>query len=50
MTGGVARASYVWSPVYVDALVSRDRDADGSSASVNRRPRLDARSGDADHR
>ena len=31
--GGVAKASYVWSPVYVDALVARDRDADGSSAT-----------------
>ena len=31
--GGVARASYVWSPVYVDALVARDRDADGNSGN-----------------
>jgi RHS repeat-associated protein len=31
--GGVAKAQYVWSPVYVDALVERDRDADGSAAN-----------------
>ena len=30
---GVARASYVWSPVYVDALVARDRDADGAATN-----------------
>jgi RHS repeat-associated protein len=28
--GGVAKASYVWSPVYVDALICRDRDTDGN--------------------
>jgi RHS repeat-associated protein len=28
--GGVVKDSYVWSPVYVDAMVARDRDADGS--------------------
>jgi RHS repeat-associated protein len=31
--GGVAKAQYVWSPVYVDALVLRDRDADGNPAN-----------------
>ncbi len=31
--GGVATTQYVWSPVYVDALVERDRDADGSSGT-----------------
>jgi RHS repeat-associated protein len=31
--GGQAVAQYVWSPVYVDALVERDRDADGSTAN-----------------
>jgi RHS repeat-associated protein len=28
-----AWAQYVWSPVYVDALVERDRDADGNAAN-----------------
>jgi len=28
--GGVARASYVWSPVYVDAMIARDRDTDAN--------------------
>jgi RHS repeat-associated protein len=27
--GGQARVQYVWSPVYVDAMVLRDRDSDG---------------------
>ncbi len=31
--GGVTKESYVWSPVYVDAMVSRDRDADGNSGN-----------------
>jgi RHS repeat-associated protein len=31
--GGAAKAQYVWSPGYVDALVLRDRDADGSSGN-----------------
>jgi RHS repeat-associated protein len=31
--GGSAKVQYVWSPVYVDALVLRDRDADGSSGN-----------------
>jgi RHS repeat-associated protein len=31
--GGVAKTQYVWSPVYVDALVLRDRDADGNSGT-----------------
>ncbi|MFO0847175.1 MAG: RHS repeat-associated core domain-containing protein [Gemmataceae bacterium] len=30
---GAAKTQYVWSPVYVDALVERDRDADGSSGT-----------------
>jgi RHS repeat-associated protein len=28
--GGTPNEQYVWSPVYVDALVERDRDADGN--------------------
>src|SRR5262249_37472742 len=31
--GGNAQVQYVWSPVYVDALVERDRDADGNPAN-----------------
>jgi RHS repeat-associated protein len=31
--GGVVQVQYVWSPVYVDALVLRDRDADGSTGN-----------------
>ncbi|MBM4023701.1 MAG: RHS repeat-associated core domain-containing protein, partial [Planctomycetes bacterium] len=31
--GRTAEARYVWSPVYVDALVMRDRDADGLAAT-----------------
>jgi RHS repeat-associated protein len=31
--GGVAKAQYVWSPVYLDALVLRDRDADGNNGN-----------------
>jgi RHS repeat-associated protein len=27
--GGVVKLSYVWSPVYVDALIARDRDTNG---------------------
>src|SRR5262249_33274179 len=27
--GGVVKLSYVWSPVYVDALIVRDRDTNG---------------------
>jgi RHS repeat-associated protein len=30
--GGSAVASYVWSPVYVDALVARDRDTDANGS------------------
>jgi RHS repeat-associated protein len=30
---GTAKVQYVWSPVYVDALVERDRDADGNGAN-----------------
>jgi RHS repeat-associated protein len=30
---GTAKAQYVWSPVYVDALVLRDRDADGNGGN-----------------
>ena len=31
--GGVTKARYVWSPVHVDAMILRDRDADGLSAN-----------------
>jgi RHS repeat-associated protein len=31
--GGQAKVQYVWSPVYVDALVERDRDADGNTGN-----------------
>jgi len=31
--GGVSKVQYVWSPVYLDALILRDRDADGNSAN-----------------
>jgi RHS repeat-associated protein len=31
--GGAAKVHYVWSPVYVDALVLRDRDADGNNGN-----------------
>jgi YD repeat-containing protein len=31
--GGIAKNSYVWSPVYIDALIARDRDADGNSGN-----------------
>ncbi|MFO0848769.1 MAG: RHS repeat-associated core domain-containing protein [Gemmataceae bacterium] len=31
--GGMIKASYVWSQVYLDALVARDRDADGNSGN-----------------
>jgi RHS repeat-associated protein len=34
--GGAARASYVWSAVYVDALVARDRDADANGSLEER--------------
>jgi len=27
--GGETTVQYVWSPVYVDALILRDRDSDG---------------------
>ena len=30
--GGTATASYVWSPVYVDALIARDRDTDANGS------------------
>jgi RHS repeat-associated protein len=30
---GVTKTQYLWSPVYVDALVLRDRDADGVSSN-----------------
>ncbi|MBO0699374.1 MAG: hypothetical protein J2P46_13340, partial [Zavarzinella sp.] len=30
--GGAVNSSYVWSPVYVDALVLRDRDTDGNNS------------------
>jgi RHS repeat-associated protein len=34
--GGSAKAQYVWSPVYVDALVLRDRDADADGSLEER--------------
>jgi RHS repeat-associated protein len=34
--GGQAQVQYVWSPVYVDALVERDRDADGNGTLEER--------------
>jgi RHS repeat-associated protein len=33
---GVAKVQYVWSPVYVDALVLRDRDTDGDGTLEQR--------------
>ncbi len=30
---GTTKVQYVWSPVYIDALVERDRDADGNTAN-----------------
>lgn len=30
--GGNAKASYTWSPVYVDALIARDRDTDANGS------------------
>ena len=30
---GVSKIQYVWSPVYVDAIVLRDRDLDGNPAN-----------------
>jgi YD repeat-containing protein len=33
---GTATAQYVWSPVYVDALVLRDRDADAEGGKTRR--------------
>ncbi len=35
--GGAATAQYVWSPVYVDALVLRDRDTDANGSLDERR-------------
>jgi YD repeat-containing protein len=35
-TSGVARVSYVWSPVYIDALIVRDRDADNNGSLEER--------------
>jgi len=29
---GTAKISYVWSPVYVDAMIARDRDSDGNGS------------------
>jgi hypothetical protein len=34
--GGTARVSYVWSPVYVDMMVARDRDADNNGSLETR--------------
>jgi RHS repeat-associated protein len=33
VVSGTTKARYVWSPVYVDAMILRDRDADGSSGN-----------------
>ncbi|MBO0698570.1 MAG: RHS repeat protein, partial [Zavarzinella sp.] len=30
--GGVVQSSYAWSPVYVDAMIARDRDTDGNGS------------------
>lgn len=30
---GVVKVQHVWSPVYIDAMVARDRNADGSSGT-----------------
>jgi hypothetical protein len=30
---GIVKAQYVWSPVYVDAMIERDDDADGNSSN-----------------
>ncbi|MBO0698063.1 MAG: hypothetical protein J2P46_06700 [Zavarzinella sp.] len=35
--GGAGATQYVWSPVYVDALVERDRDPDGLSPTYTER-------------
>jgi hypothetical protein len=34
--GGQAKVQYVWSPVYVDALILRDRDADNNGTLEER--------------
>ena len=34
---GNATASYVWSPVYIDAMICRDRDSDGNGSLDERR-------------
>src|SRR5439155_7389212 len=34
---GNAKKQYVWSPVYIDALILRDRDADGNGSLEERR-------------
>ena len=39
----VAKAQYVWSPVYVDALVERDRDANGVTTDGPRGDGLEER-------
>ena len=31
--GSAVKTQYVWSPVYIDALIERDRDADNSSGN-----------------
>jgi len=36
-TGGAAKTQYVWSPVYVDAMIERDRDANNSIAGLEER-------------
>ncbi len=34
--GGIARVSMVWSPVYIDAMIARDRDADTNGSLEER--------------
>ncbi len=36
-TGGTAKTQYVWSPVYVDAMIERDRDASSTVAGLEER-------------
>ena len=35
-SGGVARVSMVWSPVYIDAMITRDRDSDTNGSLEER--------------
>ncbi|HMP02454.1 MAG TPA: hypothetical protein PKC45_08150, partial [Gemmatales bacterium] len=34
--GGIARVSMVWSPVYIDAMIARDRDSDSNGSLEER--------------